>query len=110
MSSPQDLWNTHWYMAILTNGVAYASAALCGALYSKYRYEQHKANRDPEEEFDDHHMKWYDYIIYFFIILIVMYGVYFFMYWVFGYLPMTKTTAGIAERIKTNGHASRYEI
>ena len=78
---------TLWYLSILTNVFAISLSTLFSIVYTQWRLKNNKTNKKI--------LKWYDYIVILFFILLSGFLAYGIIYLLSGYVPMSQISSGL---------------
>ncbi len=78
---------TLWYLSILTNVFAISISTLFSILYTQWRLKSNK----PDKKI----LKWYDYIVILFFIMLSGFLAYGIIYLLSGYVPMSQISSGL---------------
>lgn len=85
-------YETLWWVSIIANCLAIGSSTAVAYSYSGFKHKK----KDPNDT--SYHLKWYDYIIGFFLTLLTSFVVYSCVFGLFGYVPMGKIAPSLHER------------
>ena len=78
---------TLWYLSILTNVFAISLSTLFSIVYTQWRLKNNKTNKKI--------LKWYDYIVILFFIILSGFLAYGIIYLLSGYVPMSQISSGL---------------
>ena len=78
---------TLWYLSILTNVFAISISTLFSILYTQWRLKSNKPDKKV--------LKWYDYIVILFFIMLSGFLAYGIIYLLSGYVPMSQISSGL---------------
>jgi hypothetical protein len=78
---------TLWYLSILTNVFAIALSTLFSVVYTQWRLKTNKP--------DKRILKWYDYIVIVFFLMLSGFLTYGIIYLLSGYVPMSQISSGL---------------
>ena len=78
---------TLWYLSILTNVFAIALSTLFSVVYTQWRLKTNKP--------DKRILKWYDYIVIVFFVMLSGFLAYGIIYLLSGYVPMSQISSGL---------------
>ena len=84
---------TRWYLAILTNIVAITISTLISIVYTQWRLRTNKINKPTKKT-----LKWYDYILITFFVMLSGFLAYGIIYLLSGYVPMSQISDGLILR------------